>query len=402
MGQLDEMPSTTASLGLHLATRSAPAERGSAVRDLDQLLELYERGAVALDDTVRIAAVTTTVGRHLVAACLPPRMADAVDTAWSAVAGRRLLVRIVHELHVVIAERCAVALERLGTSIAERSGLSLAAGDFMPPPEARDVLAEARESTLAIEKMYDDGLITDAERFQREVDTWTLAADRARLEARRRAPERDALAACVASVPGAMPAEAIRSFCGVIGRYQSAIAMTGTFGDGVPALEYFVRAGEARRGLLTGGECRRLAYELARDIDAMLADVAIIAIDCGTARGMRVAAREFDDDGALASRIAGSVAAEDVHDRTGALLVAAGTLLTPALARLIESERIASVVVRDVRTCEASPGVCARCFGLAPEDGLWTCIGDRVGARAAATIGAKLGQLEARRVFHIC
>jgi DNA-directed RNA polymerase subunit beta' len=165
-----------------------------------------------------------------------------------------------------------------------------------------------------------------------------------------------------------------------------------------------MRAAEVRNDLLDDAERRRHAFELARDVDAVIGDLAIVAIDCGTTRGMRVRALESDDHitGSLAARIEGQVAAEDVRDRDGALLAGAGTLLVPALARRIEEALVASVVVRDVRTCEADGGVCTRCFGLGPEDALWTCVGDRVGARAAAAIGFAVGRLNPRRITHIC
>lgn len=401
----DEIPCATASLGLHLATCAAPAEHGQAIRDLEQLLELYTRGALALADTVRIAGRTTTVGRHLVAACLPPSMTDVSDAPWDAARGARAIDRIVREYHVEIAARCAMALDQLGLYVAERSGLSLAADDFMPPREARAAIEEARTRALELEQMYTDGLITDSERFNRDVDTWSHAAELARLEARRQAPERDPLAVCAASLPESPRPDAIRSPRGTI--YVGpgwATGMTGTLGGGLDGHEYFVRATEARHGLLTTSERRWLAYELARDIDAVIGDLAIVAVDCGTARGMRVRAFEYEGyvPGSLAARIEGCVAAEDVHDRDGTLLAATGTLLVPALARRIEEGHVTSVVVRDVRSCEAEDGVCARCFGLAPEDALWTCIGDGVGARAAAAIGAAVGRLARRRIFHIC
>jgi hypothetical protein len=96
------------------------------------------------------------------------------------------------------------------------------------------------------------------------------------------------------------------------------------------------------------------------------------------------------------------VTAEDVCDRAGTLIAPAGTLLVPAFARRIEAAQIASVLLRDVRTCEGVGGVCSRCFGLAPEDALWTCVGDDVGARAALAIATVASQLPARRIYHIC
>jgi hypothetical protein len=401
----DVIVSATASLGLHLATRQLPAEHGRAVRDHDHLLELYARGVLALDDTVRIAGRTTTAGRHLVAACLPPSMRDVSDAPWHAARGARVIERIVRELHIAIATRCAAALDQLGGFVAERSGLSLASDDFLPPSEAREVVREACARTADIERMYEEGLITDGERFNRTVDTWAHAAELGRLEARRRAPQRDPLAACAASLFDSATPDAMRSLRGVIvvgSRW--ATGMVGTVADGIDVHEFFIRAAAARNDVLDAAERKRRAYELARDVDAVIGTLEIVAVDCGTARGIRVRALEYDEHtvGSLALRIENQLTAEDVHDRNGVLLAAAGTLLVPALARRIEQALVTSVVLRDVRTCGALDGVCARCFGLGPEDALWTCVGDRIGARAAAAIGGGVAQLAPRRITHIC
>ena len=192
---------------------------------------------------------------------------------------------------------------------------------------------------------------------------------------------------------------------GVIwGRVGASVAthMTGTLGHGIGGHEYFVRAAEARCSTVRAAERRRLTSELFADLDAAIGDVEIVAIDCGTRHGVRIHAAAFDDAGSLAALIAGRVAAEDVRDGAGTMLAPAGTALTPALARRIEAARIGCVTVRDVRMCAAVGGVCSRCFGLSPEDALWTCVGDSVGVRAAAAIATAVSRQRLCGMFHIC
>lgn len=403
MGPLSAM----ASLGLHLATRTVPAMRGQAVRDLDGLIELIGRGALTVDRTVRIAGWTTTAGRHLVAACLPPSFRAVAEEPWSAVRGAREVARIVRELHVEIAGRCVEALELLGMRVAERSGLSLAIDDFLPPAEARAAADDASREVARLIAEYDGGRITDGERFNREVELWQRASVIARMYARRGAPDPDPLAACVAAMDEPVPPEEIRSMCGVIDipfGDRVATHMTGTLGHGRGPHEYFVRAAAGRHSARVVAERQQLAGLLFTDLDAAIGDTEIVAVDCGTTRGVRIRATAFEDasPGSLAARIAGCVAAEPVRDRAGTVLAPAGAVLTPALANRIETARIASVMVRDVRTCEAIGGVCSRCFGPSPEDALWTCVGDAVGARAAAAIATAASRLPPRRIYHIC
>lgn len=399
--------SSVASLGVYLATRTAPAPRGRAVRDLDRLIEALDRGALAIDDTVRIAGITTTVGRHLVAACLPPSLRAAADAPWDAARGARELARIIRELHVEIAGRCVEALETLGQRIAARSGLSLAQGDFLPPAGARAAIDEAHRDAARIADDCFAGRISDAERFHDQCDTWSHARAIVELEARRDAPEHDPLAACAASQREPVQPEVLRSPRGTIrvpfGDHV-VMHMAGTLGDGLGTHEYFVRTVEARRTTLDAAARQQIARALLADLDAAIGDIEIVAVDCGTTRGVEVCATVFEEDepGSLADKLAGAVAAEDVRDRAGAVIARAGAVLSPELARRIEAARIAAVVLRDVRTCEASGGVCAWCFGLAPEDALWTCAGDPVGARAAATIATAASRIALGRIYHIC
>jgi DNA-directed RNA polymerase subunit beta' len=385
-----------ASLGLHLATRAAPGLRRRAIRDLDGLVEMLERGALTIDDTVRIAGWTTTAGRHLVAACLPPSFRAVAEAPWDAVRGATQIARIVRELHVEIAGRCVEALGVLGTHVAARSGLSLAIDDFLPAAELREVVEAAARESAQITARCHDGLITDVERFNQQVDIWQHASLIALMYARRGAPEPDPIAACVAAQAEPVPPEELRSMRGVIEvpfGDGMVMHMTGVLGHGIAAHEYFVRAVEGRHRARLSAEQQQLAGQLLAELDAAIGDAEIAAVDCGTTRGIRIRATAFEDHatGSLAARVTGCVAAEAVRDRTGTVLAPAGAALTPALAQRIETAQIASVLVRDVRTCEAVGGVCSRCFGLSPEDALWTCVGDDVGARAAAAIATAAG-----------
>lgn len=404
---MDPGLSAIASLGLYLATRTAPAAHGPAVRDHERLIEALGRDALAIDDTIRIAGMTTTVGRHLVAACLPARFAGVIDTPWDAVRGAREISRIVSELHVEIAGRCVDALEMLGRHVAERSGVSLALDDFLLPAAARALLEEVHRDCLAYEDQYTEGLLSEVELFHRQVDLWAQAPLSVQDQARRHAPERDPLAACAASQRDPVPPEVVRSVRGVVKVpfcERPVTHLTGTLAEGIGTHEYFVRAAEARHGAQTAAAREAQALAMFADLDAAIGDVEIVTYDCGTTRGVAVRAtfHEEVEVGSLAEKIAGAVTAEDVVDRDGVVIAPAGTVLVPPLARQITAARIAAVVVRDVRTCEAIGGVCAQCFGLAPEDALWPCVGDEVGARAARAIATAASKLAPRRIHHVC
>jgi DNA-directed RNA polymerase subunit beta' len=399
-------PSACASLGLHLATRASPRPPGRAFRDRDRVLEAHARGALRLGDTIRVGGRTTTCGRYLVAECLPPGFRGMADAPWDAERGAREIARIGRELHVELAARAVMALEQLGRFVADRSGFSLALEDFEAPPGTGAVIAEAYLEVAQVTREYERGETTDGERYNRVVDVWARTAERARLEARKRAPDPDPLAACAASYPGTPRPDVVRAIHGPIAK-PSGEVMEGLIGSligGLSTIEYFSTCAVARRGVCEAAARDREADALFHDLFAVLGGIAIVASDCGTARGTRVRASEHADDAGswLAHRIEGRVASQDVVGHTGEVLAVAGALITPAIARRIEAAQVVSVMLRDVRTCEARGGVCARCFGLAPEDAIWPSIGDEVGARAAEAISAAVRRLPRDRMFHIC
>jgi DNA-directed RNA polymerase subunit beta' len=398
------VPSAHASLGLHLATRTPPAPPARAYASLPHALEAHARGELALADTIRVDGATTTLGRTLVAACFPRAFRHLADQPWDALRGARLLGRIMRELHVEIAARAVAALELLGRYVADRSGFSLALDDFRPPAEVAALVAAAAAETAQINDSYATGEMTDGERVSVEHELWSLVAREARMDAGRRAPHPDPLAACAASDPTTRPPEELRSIRGVRQNgWKPVCGQTGTLADGFRCHEYFVACREARTDTCAAAWPPE-ADELFRDLIDAIGDVEIVAVDCGTPRGVQIRAIDHAAvRGAFALILEGRVTAGDVVTHTGELLAPANALIAPALARRIEAASIPSVMIRDVRTCGASGGVCARCFGLAPEDATWPCVGDHVGARAAEVIATAAGRrLPVAFLFHIC
>jgi DNA-directed RNA polymerase subunit beta' len=397
-------PSPHASLGLHLATRTSPSLPAIAYRDRDHVLEAHARGALALTGTIRVDGWTTTVGRYLVAACLPPAFRDRADAAWDAQRGLAVFAQITRELHVELAARSVAALEQLGRYVADRSGFSLCLGDFAAPRELDEILAAVAARTAEANQDYQDGTCTDGERVNRINSSWRQAADAIRVDARKQAPDLDPLAACAASAPGAPSPEELRSFRGVRDLPHDTVpGQTGTLAGGFGCHEYFLSCAEARARTTQIDARVDQAALLLRDLLAVLGDIDIVAHDCGTARGMQVRALDLPGGPAsLAAILEGRVTAAPIATVTGEPLATANQLITPALARRIAAAQLPSVPLRDVRTCDATGGVCARCFGLAPEDATWPAVGDDVGARAAEAIATAAVALPTTSPFFIC
>lgn len=399
-------PSPTACLGLYLATRSSPAPRGPAVRDCDRVLEALARRALTTDDTIRVDGRVDTVGRYLVQQCLPASHRDWRDAPWDRRRIAQVLSRITRDLHVELAARSATALTQLGSYVASRSGFSLAIDDFAPGFDLDDLVAASRSELAAVTERYARGEITDGERYNRCVDSWALTTERARVEARRCAPALDPLTAYASSLVFGEPPERLRTMIGLLAAGTGEVferPVLGTRAKGLDGHEYFLCslvAGDHRHAV---AERTHLAAPLSNALRADLCGVAIVEHDCGTTEGSLVRAlrHECMPVASLGERIEGRVVVEAVTAPAGELIAPAGALITPALAERIDAAEVYSVVVRDVLACRAEGGVCAVCFGLAPEDAIWPVVGDPVGSRAAETIARALPQFS-DHYFGVC
>jgi len=162
-------------------------------------------------------------------------------------------------------------------------------------------------------------------------------------------------------------------------------------------------AAKARGEALAQAARDRVAETPLHDLHAVLTDVRVVADDCATRGTVHVRRDTLAVEGApaLGARAEGHVLAEDVAARDGTTLACAGAVVTPALARALDDAGVAALRVRDVRRCEATGGVCARCVGRDPDDATIPVVGDAVGARAAFAI-ARAARTFHRDVFFIC
>lgn len=402
------LPSPPACLGLFLATRGNPSERGRPFRDVERVLEALAHGALDLEETIRVDRRLTTVGRFLVGQCLPPAYrTNAEARALTASRLQLLLARVTREHHVELAARAAAALERLGRSVADRSGFSLARHDFDGPPQKDAIIAAAMALVRRVVGESLSGQITEFDRHLESLDLWHATRDQVRAAARAEAPEADRLAALVAAQLEATLPEDLRTMRGLVKTYAMGepweAPVLHSRREGLTPHEFMMSSQAARRATLEQGERDVVAATLLHDLHAVMGATVITARDCGTQRGLLVSRLEANGDGValeLPARIEGRVTARDVVSADGEVVARARTLITRALAERIDATT-ASVLLLDPATCEADGGVCAACFGLDPDDATWPVIGDEVGARAAMTITAEARTMMTH-YFQIC
>ena len=316
-------------------------------------------------------------------------------------------------------------LKEFGFRYATRGGISIGIEDLHIPAEKETLLAEAEERVNRFQKAYQTGNITNGERYNKVIDTWTHAnndvAD-AMVRAMRESNDgfnpvfmmfdsgsrgsRDQIRQ-LAGMRGLM-AKPQKKLTGGIGEIIES-PIKSNFREGLSVLEYFISTHGARKGLADTALKTADAGYLTRRLVDVAQDVTITEEDCGTILGLEVGALKEGEDiiEPLAERIVGTVAAEDIYDvheidESGqrSLLVEAGQLIDEDMARGIEESGLETVKIRSVLTCEAKRGLCQMCYGRNLATMGMVDKGEAVGIIAAQSIGEPGTQLTLR-TFHI-
>src|SRR5437868_6200870 len=316
-------------------------------------------------------------------------------------------------------------LKDFGFRYATRGGVSIGIEDLHIPAEKETLLSEAEERVNRFQKAYQTGNITNGERYNKVIDTWTHAnndvAD-AMVKTMQRSKggfnpvfmmfdsgsrgSRDQIRQ-LAGMRGLM-AKPQKKLTGGIGEIIES-PIKSNFREGLSVLEYFISTHGARKGLADTALKTADAGYLTRRLVDVAQDVTITEEDCGTILGLEVGALKEGEDiiEPLAERIVGTVAAEDIYDvheidESGqrSLLVEAGQLIDEDMARGIEESGLETVKIRSVLTCEAKRGLCQMCYGRNLATMGMVDKGEAVGIIAAQSIGEPGTQLTLR-TFHI-
>lgn len=310
-------------------------------------------------------------------------------------------------------------LKDFGFRYATEGGVSVGIDDLEVPPEKSEILAKAEEQVARYQKAYSSGFISNGERYNKVIDTWTHAnndvADAMVAHLRRSRNgynpvymmmtsgargNRDQMRQ-LAGMRGLM-AKPQKKLTGGIGEIIES-PIKSNFREGLSVVEYFISTHGARKGLADTALKTADAGYLTRRLVDVAQDVVVTIEDCGTILGLEMSALKEGEDiiEPLRDRIVGTVALEDVYDPIdGELLMKAGELIEEEAADAVEDAGIQMVKIRSVLTCEAKRGICQTCYGRNLATMHVVDIGEAVGILAAQSIGEPGTQLTLR-TFHI-
>jgi DNA-directed RNA polymerase subunit beta' len=307
----------------------------------------------------------------------------------------------------------------LGFHNAFKAGISFGKDDMVVPASKWKIIEQTRTLAKEFEQQYNDGLITQGEKYNKVVDAWSKSTDRIademmrEISAVKKGPDgRDlqinSIYMMAHSGARGSPAQMrqLAGMRGLMAKPSGEIIETpiiSNFKEGLSVLEYFNSTHGARKGLAdTALKTANSGYLTRRLVD-VAQDSIITTEDCGTSGGINV--RAVIDAGqvvaSLGVRILGRTTAEDVRDPSShKVIVKKGTLLEEPQVEAIVTAGVQELRIRSVLTCETVTGVCGKCYGRDLARGTPVNIGEAVGVIAAQSIGEPGTQLT-MRTFHI-
>jgi DNA-directed RNA polymerase subunit beta' len=430
------IPNQEIVLGCYYLTKALPGEKGEGhvFSSMDEAIIAHDQGTVGLHARVKVriplltdivetgkpslTMVDTTMGRIIFNRIVPMEIGyiNEILTKRRLV---QLIGQIFHRLGNLAASRFLDDLKDLGFGYATRGGLSISVTDVEIPEAKNQLIVKAQAEVEKIMQQYQNGFITNGERYNKVIDIWTRTTNRVadKLFDTLQTSQHGFNPLYMMMDSGARGSkEQVRQLAGMRGlmaKPQKSLTgqtgeiienpITANFRDGLSILEYFISTHGARKGLADTALKTADAGYLTRRLVDVAQDVAVTEFDCNTIRGVRVEALKEGEDikEPLHERILGRVSLYDVKDPlTGGLLVKSGDMITEERAGNVSKTAIESVVIRSVLTCESKRGVCARCYGRNMTSSRLVDVGEAVGIIAAQSIGEPGTQLTLR-TFHI-
>ena len=297
-------------------------------------------------------------------------------------------------------------IKSTGYKYSTTAGITVSVDDVKVPPAKKQILADAGAQVDNVTKQYRRGLITDSERYNSVIKIWEEATDKV-TDAMKDNFEKMNPVYMMSESGARGNLNQLRQIAGMRGLMASTtgktveIPITSSFREGLDALEYFISAHGARKGLADTALRTADSGYLTRRLVDVSQDIIVREHDCGSTKGIEVA--DIKDGNQVVEkmeeRLLGRYPLEDIYNpQTNELIVDKDTLITENIADKIREAGITSVKVRSVLECRTKHGVCAKCYGMGLATREEVNIGESVGIIAAQSIGEPGTQLTMRTI----
>jgi len=405
-------------LGCYWMTKEMPDLKGegSAFPSTNAAITAYDFGAVDLRAKIRVLpsenkkyaqfegkVFETTVGRLLFNSVLPsdfPFINEEITNRKMSVVVEDLVTHYKLDGIPAILDK----IKAFGFRYATYAGITWSISDVVIPEIKEKLVEEGREQAAKEQENFNNGLLTEDERYRMTVGIWGRVGNDLRKHVTAaldpNGPVHDMISSGARG--SVVQLHQMAGMKGLITNPRGEIIefpITSSLKEGLTPIEYFISTHGARKGLAdTALNTARAGY-LTRRLFDVAHDVVILEHDCGAKDGVAIHRPGKENiGGSFADRVAGRVLAEDMLS-DGKVIFKRNHLISRDDARRIEESSAEEAVVRSPIDCRVARGVCQKCYGVDLTTGELIDLGEAVGVVAAQAIGEPGTQLT-MRTFH--
>ncbi|MHB8146465.1 MAG: DNA-directed RNA polymerase subunit beta' [Vulcanimicrobiaceae bacterium] len=382
--------------------------------DAKEAVIAFDTATVGLQEWIYVrwkgALIKTTIGRVIFNMAFPDRWNHAFVNR---IVDKGVLKKTITDCYRTYGNaetaRFLDAIKELGFHFATLSGTTVSISDIVVPQAKHDILAKAQSAVDELHRLFDQGFISDDERYTKTIEIWSKAGDS--VTGAMQAAQNPLNPVFMMATSGARGSIAqVKQLGGMRGLMSDPsgrileIPVKASLKEGLTVLEYFISTHGARKGLADTALRTADSGYLTRRLVDVAQDVIIREEDCGTSKGITVGdirvGKEIIEP--LSDRIIGRRASEDVRvdpKRPTTTIVSRDQEIDEEKAKALVDADITQVKIRSVLTCQSKYGVCSLCYGRDLATGKKADIGTAVGIIAAQSIGEPGTQLTLR-TFH--
>ncbi|MEI6529567.1 MAG: DNA-directed RNA polymerase subunit beta' [Candidatus Falkowbacteria bacterium] len=374
----------------------------------DEASLAYENNFIDLHEAINVyysgAMLKTTAGRLIFNSLLPEKLKYIND-----VVGKGKLKDLIRECLRIYGEDETVkfidGLKNRAFAFITKSGLSWGFGDLPTLPEKDRLIDEANKKVELIQEQYEEGLLTESERYAKVIEEWTNTKDKIADICKKGLLDILPVYSMIDSGARGSWAQPVQilGMKGLVTSPSGAIIelpVKGNFKQGFGVLEYFISTHGVRKGLSDTALRTANAGYLTRRLVDVSQDVIIAEDDCGDTVGMTLNKAEIEKNGEdFFRRLTGRFVAKDIVDTKGKVILAAGEILNEENIKMLKTKEFSDACVRSVLSCQMHKGICAKCYGWDLAYNKQVKMGSTVGIIAAQSIGEPGTQLT-MRTFH--
>ncbi|MDP2629197.1 MAG: DNA-directed RNA polymerase subunit beta', partial [Candidatus Harrisonbacteria bacterium] len=369
------IPSQDIVLGIYYLTRINKKGKGAgkAFSTRQEALLALEMGLIDISAPIKVhseelGVMETSVGRIILNSALPAGF-EYINEELTKKKLNRLIEKVIVSHGIEKAPEYLDAIKNIGFEYATKSGITWSMHDLIIPEQKPAILAEAEAEVAKVVDQFNEGLLTEGERYARIISIWIEAKNKIVELIPLALDQQGPIHAMISSGARGSWNQATQMF-GMKGLVQNAqgrnieLPIKSSYKEGLNVLEYFISTHGARKGTTDTALKTAQAGYLTRRLVDVAQDMGIKEEDCRTKKGIALYRADSEEvDYPYIERLFGRTALEDIKDGRKTL-VKAGEIIGRQGADAINAAGLDEIKVRSPISCTTLYGICSKCYGF--------------------------------------